>query len=151
MSDSFDIASVYNKISFVSRYQAICESHDNLKESFDGNSPEKFAKILVDLGYKAKYYKSESFFKIVEKIENFETVVQLVLKNGLVEVRFYALKGENYGTPAGRLDFLALKLDSNFDRKKYNLPKYKDENELLIILKKVFDLYEDFKLSLSNL
>ena len=150
-SDNIDIRHLFNKIDFVTRYQTICEKHNDFEESSNGNSPEVYARIITDLGYEAKYHRSESFYKIVEQIEKFEVVMQLVLKNGLVEVSFFALKDGNYCIPDGRLDFLALKLDANFDRKKYNLPKYKDESELQLILKNIFGIYEDFKHTLCKL
>jgi len=52
--------------------------------------------------------------------------------------------------PDGRLDFLCEDLDSNFDRETYNLPKYTSEEELKIILKEIFNLYEDYKQALKE-
>jgi len=52
--------------------------------------------------------------------------------------------------PDGRLDFLCEDLDSNFDRETYNLPKYISEEELKIILKEIFNLYEDYKQALKG-
>ncbi|AUS05350.1 hypothetical protein [Pseudotamlana carrageenivorans] len=141
---------VFEKIDFVNKYESICKNHNDYENSMSGNNHELYSNLIKKLGYKAKYYKGETFYRIEEKIDDTTYGFQLTLKNGLVETMIDTKYDKNWCTPDGRLDFLCEDLDSNFDRDTYNLPKYTSEEELEIILKEIFSLYEDYKLALKE-
>ena len=145
-----DLSPVLNKIKFIQRYQAICAKHNDFDNSMSGNQKEQYDQILNQLGYKAKYFKKETFYRIVSKSGEYEFSLQLVLKDGIVEPMLNIKKGENYFSPYGRFDFMPQKMNVEFDRKLYNLPKYTSIEELKEILKEVFSIYEDIKKELEN-
>lgn len=141
---------VLNKIGFTQRYQAICAKHNDFDNSMSGNQKEQYDRILNQLGYKAKYFKKETFYRIVSINGDYEFTLQLVLKDGIVESMLNVKKGENYFSPYGRFDFIPQKMNVEFDRKLYNLPKYKSLEELEEILKEIFSIFEDIKKELMN-
>jgi len=150
MSDYINVIESYKKINFSNRYKIICENHKDFNNRLRGNKKELYSSIINRLGYTAKYFKSETFYRIEEEIGEFTFIVQLVLKNGLVETMIHLKKNSTYCVPAGRFDFMAEEIDDSYDRKKYNLPDYTSGEELEIILKGIFSIYEDLKKELIN-
>lgn len=140
-----DLTSILNRIDFVSRYQKVCREHDDFQNSLRGNKKELYDQVLSKFDYKPKYFSKEHFYRI-ETVENgYAFGLQLVLKDGLVEPTIDIKKGDTWLSPDGRFDFIPQKMGVEFDRKKYNLPKYCSEVDLEEILREVFSIYEDIK------
>jgi len=142
---NISIESVYKRIRFVNRYETICKKHNDFENSLSGNNHGLYSMIISKLGYNAKYYKIESFYRIEEKSDNLVFGLQLGLKNGMVEVMIDMKLNDSWCVPDGRIDFLCEELDSSFDRDRFNIPKYTSEAELEEILKEIFSIYEDVK------
>lgn len=67
----------------------------------------------------------------------------LLLHDGLVEARIFYIKNGNW-LVYNRFDELAEELQTGF-REKYDIPKYKSEAGLEMILSDIFAIYEDIK------
>lgn len=140
-----DLTPILNRIDFVSRYQKVCSDHDDFDNSLRGNKKELYDQVLAKFDYKPKYSSKERFYRIVIEENGYEFGLQLVFKDGLVEPMIDIKKGDSWLSPDGRFDFIPKKMGVEFDRKKYNLPKYTSEAELESILKEIFSIYEDVK------
>lgn len=148
--NNIDVTNIYKKINLVNRYQKICEKYNDFDNALEGNHYKKYTEIIEDFGYKPKYFKKESFFRIEEMEKNIVFGLQLTLKNGMVEVMFDTKLNNLWFVPDGRIDFICEEIDSNFDREQYNIPDYPSLEELKIILKEIFKIYEDFKTEIVN-
>ena len=144
-SNSLDITEIYKKIYFVERYKSICQKYNDFDNRLRGNKPEIYSTMLEKFDYRAKYYRSETFYRIEENIENKVFGIQLTLKNGIVETMLYGKYKNKYFLPGGRIDFMCKEIDENFEREKYNLPDYSTFEALEDILTEIFSIYEDFK------
>lgn len=142
---SINVASQFIKINFVNRYREICANHNDFENSLRGNRKDLYDEAISLYDYRFKYYKSETFYRIEEEKNGILFVLTLTLKDGLVEVMINIKFTDGWGTPGGRLDFLAKEIDPDFDREKYNLPIYTTAEELKEILNGIFSIYEDLK------
>ena len=148
--NSNELRRILKDINFVNRYKSICANHNDLKSSMSGNFPDQYIKILAELGEEFEYFKKENFFRQEVEIKGLLFGIQLTLKNGLVEASLDFQVNGLYIAPDGRLDFIPAQLDEEFDRNKYNLPKYKSIEELKQILTDIFDLKRDILLEISH-
>lgn len=145
-----DVQKVYKKINFVERYKLLCAKFDDFENRMLGNKTELYNSIFTQLGYDLNYDKRESFYRLEEEENKLLYGMQFVLKRGIVEMMIYSCIGDDFTLPAGRADFICEELDSSFNREIYNLPKYRSSEELEIILKEIFTLYEDYKEALKE-
>jgi hypothetical protein len=143
--NKMDFTQILKNINFVSRYQKLCYEHNDFDNSLRGNKKELYDQVLSKFDYKPKYFSKECFYRIVTEDNGYEFGLQLVLKDGLVEPMINIKKGNFWLSPDGRFDFIPQKMGEEFDRKKYNLPKYTSEAELESVLKEIFSIYEDIK------
>jgi len=143
--NSISLTPILQSIDFINRYRDICSKYDNFSNSMNGNRKELYDQVISKLGYKAKYFSKERFYRIAEQNNGYEFGLQLVLKDGMVEAMLDVKKDNVYLSPDGRFDFIPGKMGIEFDRKKYNLPKYENEQDLESILKEIFLIYEDIK------
>jgi len=119
-----DLILIFENINFVSRYQKICSIYNDFNNGLRGNRKELYDIVLSKFNYKPKYFPGECFYRIISNSNDFEFGLQLVLKDGLVEAMIDVKKDDIYLTPDGRFDFICQEINVEFDRKKYNLPKY---------------------------
>lgn len=140
-----DLTPIFIRIDFVSRYQKVCSDYDDFDNSLRGNKKELYDQVLAKFDYKPRYFSKERFYRIVTEENGYEFGLQIVLKDGLVEPMIDIKMGGAWLSPDGRFDFIPQKMGVEFDRKKYNLPKYTSEAELESILKEIFSIYEDIK------
>ncbi|HEV8511721.1 MAG TPA: hypothetical protein VGQ59_00500 [Cyclobacteriaceae bacterium] len=145
-----DLTDVLNNINFVTRYQKICLDHNDFENRLSGNNRGLYDHVLSTFNYKSKYFPKEHFYRIVIEEGGYEFGLQLVLKDGLVEPMIDIRKDGTYFSPDGRFDFIPQEMGVEFDRKKYNLPKYTSEEELKSILKELFLIFEDIKSELAK-
>ena len=143
--NTLDISNYYRNIDFLNRYQEICANHNDFDNSLRGNKKALYDEVINHYAYNVKYYRAENFYRIEEENNGILFVLTLTLKDGLVEVMINLKFTDGWGMPGGRLDFLALELDPNFDRENYNLPMYGTAEELKEILDEIFNIYEDLK------
>ncbi|TGN26078.1 hypothetical protein [Empedobacter tilapiae] len=143
--NNIDLTLIYNEIDFVNRFKILSTNHNNFSERLNGNKKELYDKILSKYDYKIKYFKKENFYKIEENTDGVLFIIQLVLKDGIIEPMLYIKIGDKYLEPDHRFDSICEKLDSSFSRKDFPIPKYSSEIELKEILDEIFSIYEDFK------
>ena len=141
--NNINITKILKNIDFVSRYQKICSKYNDFDNSLQGNRKELYDKILSNFNFKIKYFSREKFYRIISHYNDLEFGLQLVLKDGIVEPMIDIKKGDLYLSPDGRFDFIPEKMGVEFNREKYNLPKYNSEEQLEDILKEIFSLYRD--------
>ncbi|MEQ9415328.1 MAG: hypothetical protein RIF39_15950, partial [Cyclobacteriaceae bacterium] len=89
-----DLTPILKKIDFVTRYQKVCNDHDDFVNSLRGNKKELYDQVLSRFDYKLKYFSKERFYRIVEEENNFQFGLQLILKDGLVEPMIDIKKGD---------------------------------------------------------
>lgn len=93
---------------------------------------------MSEYDYKIKYFKKETFYKIEENIDGISFIIQLVLKDGIIEPMLYIKIDDKYLEPDHRFDSICEKLDNSFSRKDFPIPKYTSEEELKEILDDIF-------------
>ncbi|BEU88313.1 hypothetical protein TAMA11512_17770 [Selenomonas sp. TAMA-11512] len=61
---------VLNNIHFAERYQNLCKQHNfDFNERFVNHDINRVMDIILELGYQAKYFKGEKFFRSKNKLE----------------------------------------------------------------------------------
>lgn len=137
------------KIDFVKRAKKLTENHfTNSYNTFKDYENEEVIKILDELGYKAKYNRKESFFKIIEKKSPYKFYFHISLKYGTVELIWYVDKeDEFYGGSVWSM--MKRILEGNDEM--LMQPEFHNYEELKEILKEAFLMYEDFKKELCSI
>lgn len=137
---------VLREIDFIGRYKQLSDNYRNEQNCFGKFETNKVLNIIQTFGNKVSYNKSERFFKINEKQNDFEIQFNIILKYGVCEF-VWAVKylGEFWpiGGPWGLItDFLLQEFD---EETRFPLPVFSSYEELEEILKQAFHIYEDFK------
>ena len=141
---------VYKNIDFVSRY-------DSLSVNFQHEERLEYAKdevlnLITKLGYKAKYVKSDNFFKVEEKINGVKFYLNICLKYSNAELIIGAtdiakdqfMTGDTFGRLYKLIKYAeGIDLEENIKK-----PKFRTYEDLEFILKETFRIYEDFKAEL---
>lgn len=142
------LESIFKKVNFVDRYKNICEKHNDFDNGLRGSNKKMYLEKLKAIDNSVVYFSKDKMFKISFGYDDFSIDIGLQLNDGLVEARLFYVKKEEW-LLYNRFDFICEKIDSGFDRKIYNLPKYTSEEELEIILKETLAIYEDIKNELT--
>lgn len=140
------------KINFIQRYEAL-SSHFNAKRTppndrlyyIDG---EEVMEIIMDLGYSPLFDEKEKFYKIKEEqVGPFTFCVHIILQDGMTDLVWVVRENGALllGAPWGI--YARLLVDVNYRIKKPVFGTYED---LEYILKITFEMYEDFKHSLTQ-
>lgn len=110
---------------------------ENLLEKYD---PKIVKTLIENMGYKVKFYKSETFFRVHVLKEPFEVTYNISLKYGLVEsiLELYDKNGEYQG--GGPVVWLKRNEKGGAYTKK---PGFKNYDELKDILSCIFQMIED--------
>lgn len=137
-----------NKIKFDVRYKELSKKNQ-FELTFENYSNEEIIKIIDNLGYKSKYYKSGNFFKIEEKISDVLFYLNISLKYGLTEFIIGGTKittkqfiyGGTFGNIFKDMNYFIDKVENDTVSK----PSFRNYDDLQIILKEALSIYEDFK------
>lgn len=148
--NSLDLNPVLEDISFVQRYQKLCEDYNNFENRMKGLHTELYERVLKACNVNYIYFKRERFFKVVESYNDYIFTLQLILKDGIIEPSINIKYKGIYYFPNGRFDFIPQKMGLAFDRKKYNLPKYSNEGELSQIIGEISLIFKDIIRVLIN-
>lgn len=81
-----DLKTVLEKIDFVSRYQKICEKHNDFDNSMSKDNKKLTSHALDSFSYNYKYFTNGSFYQIKEQENNITFQLHLVLKRGMVDL-----------------------------------------------------------------
>ena len=135
----------FSRIEFVKRYENLCKKHNNF-----GNRMKRFDKLIYNkiidkFNYKITYIKKDKIYEIIQDNAGYKIILRLILKDGIIEPFLFYSMLSVFHNPCGRFDFICEKINKNFNREIYSLPIFSSEQELEIILKEIFSLYEDFK------
>jgi hypothetical protein len=141
---------VLDKIDFVNRYRSLSNKFRFESPYFSNYSNEKVIEIMNNLGYKAKYMKSENFFKIQESEIDFQFQFNISIKNGIVELIWDVLKSKQRLQIGGPWGMITQLFNLNYDER-IKLPVFRNYEDLEEILKEAFSIYEDFKAELIKL
>ncbi|QPH39442.1 hypothetical protein [Pedobacter endophyticus] len=144
------VIDIYIKSDFVRKYRSICEKYNDFNNRMRGDNILLYKKMFDKLNINYTYNKKESFFKLENFIADYKFNLNLILKGGLVEALIYIETEDDFLKPSGRFDFIAEQIDKEFDRKKYNLPKYCSEQELECIVEELLSLYQDLRTEFRN-
>ena len=139
---------LYKNIDFVNRYEVL--SADFQFEDRLNYSNNEVLILIAGLGYKSKYVKSNDFFKIEETNNGIKFYLNICLKYSNVELIIGATEiAKDYlitGSVFGRL-YKLIKFAEGFNvEENIKKPKFRNYEDLEIILKEAFSIYEDFKL-----
>ncbi len=149
--NTIDIKDVYIGINFIERYKNVCELFNDFENSVRGSNKHKYLEILESVNLTSKFSKGEKFYRHIDKVNGLKITLTLSLHDGLVEPLIaFELDNNTFLTPDGRWDFIPEQLGVEFNRKKYNLPKFKDIDELRTILKEVSSIYYDLLRQCEN-
>lgn len=143
---------LYKNIDFVDRYEVL--SKDFQFDDRLNYSNDEVLSLINSLGYKPKYVKSDDFFKIEVKHSGIKFYLNICLKFSNVELIIGAtdvVKKKNItGSVFGRL-YKLIKLAEGVDlEENVKKPKFRNYQDLEIILKEAFSIYEDFKKELMR-
>ena len=78
------MSNILKEIDFFDRYQRIASMH-NPEETMEKYDNAKVAEIIQSFGYSVRYYGSENFFAIKQKVEAFDFTFNLRFKYGICE------------------------------------------------------------------
>lgn len=143
--NSMELKPIFEKIKFAERYRTLCDTHQDFGNRLRGVHAPIYKSALEKIGYEFKYYSNGNFYQIINVNDGCEFMLNLILKDGLVESLLYIKINNNTIIPHGRFDFLPEDMDIPFERKRHNLPMYGSEAELEEILRGIFSIYEDIK------
>jgi hypothetical protein len=141
---------VYKNIDFVKRYESLSKSfqyEDRLEYAND-----EVLNLITKLGHKAKYVKSDNFFKVEEKVNGIKFYLNICLKYSNAELIIGAtditknqfITGDVFHGLHSDIKYAeGIELDG-FVKK----PKFRNYEDLEAILKEAFSIYEDFKAEL---
>ena len=147
---NIDLSPILNKISFIDRYKEICEKYNDFDCRMRDVDLDMVNVLLNHFGYDYTYFSKEHFYKIINEESEYTFTLQLILKDGIVEPLLNIKFQDKYFYPNGRFDFIPEKMNMEFDREKFNLPKYSSKAELKEILKQIFSIFEDIKTTLLS-
>jgi hypothetical protein len=138
---------IFENIKIYDRYVALSNTY-SFEKMFDSYSNDEVLKIIKHLGYKAKYVKSDNFFKVTDKVKPFDFKLHLILKYGLVEVVLTA-KNEDAKEVTGDVFAMICKLverSRGVERDGYvGKPRFRDYDDLREILREILSIYDDFR------
>lgn len=140
-----DLIPILEKINFIGRYIKICKAYGDLDNRVRMVDLDEINLLLNKMDYNYTYYSGEELYKIKHDIGSHSFILQFVFKNGIVETFVNIKLNDKYYFPNGRLDFIPKKMGKEFDRKKYNLPKFTSYKDLGEILVGIFSIFEDIK------
>lgn len=138
---------LYKNIDFANRYAVLSNSFQ-FEDRLD-YSNDKVLSLIAKLGYKAKYIKNNNFFKIEEKINGYKFYLNICLKYSNTELIIGATEIEKdqfiTGSVFGGL-YNDIKYAEGIDlEENIRDPKFRNYEDLQIILENAFGIYEDFK------
>lgn len=144
-----EVKASLGKIDFVNRYRELYMKYTfGSNERFKTYDNNLVIDIFNDLGYSVSFDKKENFFKFVEDCSSYKFQINISMKVGHTEIIWAVWKnGElQMGVPWILLKSLMGNTDQNI---KY--PIFRDYQDLKIILKESFLMYEDFKRELLSI
>jgi len=131
-------------INFEERYKNLSEMYPYADQSFEKYSNEKVLLIFESLEHSFKFNKRENFFGYREKVEDYDFAFNISLKYGLTELIWSIHKNGKLMTLGGPWAVIIRLLN---DGKKSNIkkPSFRNYEDLRLILKDSFEIFEDFK------
>ncbi|MEE9379015.1 MAG: hypothetical protein V3V33_13365 [Candidatus Lokiarchaeia archaeon] len=134
---------LFKKINFVDRYQKIYEKYNDFDNRLSTSNKKMYLEKIKIFDRSVIYHSKDKMFQVNFKYKSYSLNLGLSLHHGIVEARLFYIKDEEW-LIYNRFDFICEKLLNGF-REKYNIPKYRSEEELEDILKEIFSIYEDLK------
>ncbi len=140
------------KMNFVERYEKLAKMFDEVRtpssemlEYLDG---KEVMETIQELGYVPKFDSKEKFFKTKdEKIGNFSFRVHIILRYGIADFLWVVYEGGNliWGYPFSMCPSILISPEYMISKPVFGT--YEDLDE---ILKITFEMYEDFKIALTE-
>jgi hypothetical protein len=141
---------IYKNIDFVKRFESLSKNFQ-YEDRLDYANDEVL-NLIIKLGYKAKYIKSENFFKIEEKVNGIKFYLNTCLKYSNAELIIGAtdISKDQFitGSVFSRLYKLIKFAEGVNLEENIKMPKFRTYEDLEAILKESFSIYEDFKAEL---
>lgn len=139
------------KINYCEKYEKIFMEHPKKNNSVYILNTSKVVEYITSLGYEAKYYKSEDFFWILIGKTNSGT--EVVCKLTISDSKYIPTSNVNSiieininGSKAGSsLSMWYKEMKNMHFREPAKFPFFKDEDELKIVLNKIFSIAEELK------
>jgi hypothetical protein len=132
------------KIDFVNIYQILCENHNDFDNSLPLTNKKLLLSIYKNLENNIRYEPLDRLYTVGFNIQECDIEFATKLHNGFVQPYFF-IGNKEEKLFFHRFDFVCKDLNSNFNRDKYDIPKYCSEDELSEILKELLKIYSDFK------
>ena len=128
------------KSQFMERYKALYLKYSNRENLLEKYDPKIVKTLIENMGYKVRFYKSETFFRVHVLKEPFKVYYNLSLKYGLVEtiLAIYDRNGEYQG--GGPVAWLKRNEEGGAYTRD---PGFKNYDELEDILRCIFKMIED--------
>lgn len=139
------------RINFCEKYEKVLTEHPRKNDSVYILNTSKVLEYITSLGYKAKYYKSENFFWV--HIGKTDSGTEVVCKFTISDSKYIPTSNVNSiieidvnGIKAGNsLSMWYKEMKNMHFREPAKFPFFKNEDELEIVLNKIFSIAEELK------
>lgn len=128
------------KSQLMEKYKALYLKYSDRKNLLENYDPKIVKTLIENMGYKVKFYRSETFFRVHVLKEPFEVIYNISLKYGMVEtiLAIYDRNGEYQG--GGPVAWIKRNEEGGAYTKD---PGFKNYDELKDILSCIFQMIED--------
>jgi hypothetical protein len=136
----------FRNIDFVTKYKKIMDEHNHpLNEILSKMDKPTIAKTFKELGYNFKISSPGQFYVFYETLREYSFKVSFQISGGIITSYIYLYYNNNIvKIDYTNFAFIFRFLKNNMDEIT-NAPKFKNYDELRIILKNILKIYEEFK------
>ena len=146
---------IYKEVNFLERFEELGKKYDySVDDSMYKPDVRLVQEMLETLGYKVRYFKSEHFYRITQKVGGLFFMAHIDVRSGFLDMMIYIYIGENEKT-GKYLDYggVVQRVAKFIKRHQYEIeeaevkvrPSFQTYEELEEILKEAFLIYEDLK------
>lgn len=141
-----EVEKALNDIDFISRYKAIAEQYNRRDESFAFQN-QQIIQIAEEIGFSIKHSKAKGFY--YEEVDSGYTFkIGFTIRFNSFDFGFSIINDSKKIKSSSPWGFLVQLMSNGTD--KVSKVMFRDLNEVRMILKAVFDIYDDLKKAVLN-
>jgi hypothetical protein len=136
----------FKNVDFLKRYKEIMDKHNHPLDEILSRMDKSIIKhTFEDLGYDFKLSSPGQFYVFFETFGSFSIKISIKISGGIIHTYIYIyICNEVVKIDYTNFAFIFRILKNNMDEVT-NAPKFKDYEELSVIIKDIIGIYEDFK------
>lgn len=142
----------FRNIDFINRYKKIMDAHNHPLDDILARMEKTIIKnTFKEIGYDFKISSPGQFYEFYETINDYSFKISIKISGGMITTYIYIyVYGDIVKIDYTNFAFIYRILKNNMEEVT-NAPKFKNFNELLIILKDLISIYENFKIEFLKL